>query len=69
MNTDTNQLTPTDISIIVPVYNGGELFARCLDALASLAPPPGEIIVVDDGSSDGTPPRSTNWRRRWAWRR
>ncbi len=45
-------LQPSDVSVIVPVYNGGSAFVRCLDALASLAPRPGEIIVVDDGSTD-----------------
>ena len=49
---------PWHVSIIVPVYNGGEAFVRCLDALAALAPPPGEIVVVDDGSSDGSSARA-----------
>ncbi len=47
-------LEPSDVTVIVPVYNGGENFARCLDALQALSPRPGEIIVVDDGSSDGS---------------
>lgn len=41
-----------DVSIIVPVYNGGQNFVRCLDALNALQPPPLEIIIVDDGSTD-----------------
>lgn len=43
---------PLSISIIVPVYNGGEDFRKCLAALAAANPPPLEIIVVDDGSTD-----------------
>jgi glycosyltransferase involved in cell wall biosynthesis len=43
------------ISVIIPVYNGGENFQRCLDALRTCDPPPHEIIVVDDGSSDDSP--------------
>ena len=44
--------TPT-VSVIVPVYNGGADFARCLGALLASPPMPGwELIVVDDGSTD-----------------
>jgi glycosyltransferase involved in cell wall biosynthesis len=42
------------VTLIVPVCNGGRNFARCLEALAGLSPQPGEIIVVDDGSKDGS---------------
>lgn len=42
------------VSVIVPVYNGGVSFSHCLDALRSLNPPPLEILVVDDGSRDGS---------------
>lgn len=45
-------LTADDISLIVPVYNGGSHWARVLDAIARLDPAPGEVIVVDDGSTD-----------------
>src|SRR4029077_8471617 len=42
------------VSVIVPVCNGGPAFARCLESLQSLSPAPIEIIVVDDGSADGS---------------
>ena len=42
------------VSVIVPVYNGGPAFARCLESLQALRPAPTEIIVVDDGSTDGS---------------
>lgn len=45
-------MKPTDISIIVPIWNGGRNWARCLDALLALEPRPGEILIVDDGSTD-----------------
>ncbi|MGB8646234.1 MAG: glycosyltransferase [Anaerolineae bacterium] len=41
-----------DISVIIPVYNGGRTLPQVLDALGSARPAPGEIIVVDDGSTD-----------------
>jgi GT2 family glycosyltransferase len=46
-----------DISVIVPVHNGGGAFDRCLAGLAAADPGPHEIIVVPDGESDGA------WRR------
>jgi glycosyltransferase involved in cell wall biosynthesis len=41
-------------SIIVPVYNGGDAFERCLDALFRSSFRGWEFIVVDDGSTDGS---------------
>ena len=41
-------------SIIIPVYNGGSLFQRSLDALQQSAFEDWELIVVDDGSDDGS---------------
>ena len=43
---------PTHISVIIPVYNGGENFRRCLDALTTTSYANYEIVVVDDGSID-----------------
>jgi GT2 family glycosyltransferase len=40
-----------DISVVVPVHNGGRPFRRCLGALVSTDPPPGEVIVVVDGDA------------------
>ena len=40
------------ISVIVPVYNGGEYLSRCLDALLASSYQSFEIIVVDDASTD-----------------
>lgn len=40
------------ISVIVPVYNGGEDFRQCLKALAESKRPADQVIVVDDGSTD-----------------
>ena len=46
---------PTDfvLSVIVPVYNEHRTIERVISSLFSL-PLPLEVIVVDDGSSDGT---------------
>jgi GT2 family glycosyltransferase len=43
------------LSVIVPVYNGEAVLARCLEALTGSVLASDEIIVVDDGSTDATP--------------
>jgi len=45
-------VTEPGISVIVPVRDGGEAFARCLAGLTALDPAPLEVLVVDDGSRD-----------------
>ncbi len=42
------------ISVVIPSYNGGTQLDECLNAIAHLATPPSEVIVVDDGSNDGS---------------
>jgi glycosyltransferase involved in cell wall biosynthesis len=42
------------LSVVVPTYNRAPVLARCLDALAAQDPAPDEVVVVDDGSTDGT---------------
>jgi GT2 family glycosyltransferase len=45
-------------TIVIPTYNGRDLLARCLASIDRHRPDPAriptEIIVVDNGSSDGT---------------
>jgi glycosyltransferase involved in cell wall biosynthesis len=43
---------PSTISIIVPVFNGGDDLRTCLQSIAACRPPATEVIVVDDGSRD-----------------
>jgi glycosyltransferase involved in cell wall biosynthesis len=37
------------MSVVIPVYNGGPAFRRCLDSLAQWLPRTVEVIVVVDG--------------------
>lgn len=42
------------ISVIIPVYNPGRHFIRCLNSIVGQTHQNLEIILVDDGSSDGS---------------
>src|SRR5882724_6382950 len=42
------------ISVIVPVYNGRRFLRAALDSVFGQSLPPYELIVVDDGSTDGS---------------
>jgi mycofactocin system glycosyltransferase len=45
------------VSVVVTVRNEAAAIRPCLDALSDLDYPEYEVIVVDDGSTDGTPER------------
>lgn len=42
------------ISVIIPVYNAEKYLARCVDSLLSQTYGDLEIIIIDDGSKDGS---------------
>lgn len=42
------------VSIVVPNWNGGKKILRCLKSVSSLDYPKKEVIIVDNGSTDGT---------------
>jgi poly-beta-1,6 N-acetyl-D-glucosamine synthase len=43
-----------DVSVLIAAYNERAVIARTVHAVLSSEPPPLEVIVVDDGSTDGT---------------
>jgi glycosyltransferase involved in cell wall biosynthesis len=47
-------MTPPRVSCIVPVCNGERFLGAAIDSILSQTRPPFEVIVVDDGSTDGT---------------
>ena len=53
-STNRTEISNSDLSVslIIPVYNGGEKFRRCLTSIAQASPPPDEVIVVADGDTD-----------------
>jgi hypothetical protein len=42
------------LTVIIAAYNEAEVLASTLDALARQSSPPDEILIADDGSTDGT---------------
>ena len=44
----------TDISVIIPVYNGEKYIRKCLDSVINQTKKEIEIVVVNDGSTDNT---------------
>lgn len=45
---------PLKASVIIPAYNAEKTISECLSALKKQTARPHEVIVVDDGSGDGT---------------
>jgi len=50
----TDQFEPELVSVIVPTYNRERWIGETLDSLHAQTWTPLEVIVVDDGSTDGT---------------
>jgi len=44
----------TDVSVILPVYNGARYLGEALESIEQQTAPVGEVIIIDDGSTDDT---------------
>jgi glycosyltransferase involved in cell wall biosynthesis len=42
------------VSVVIPAHNRERMLARALSSVRAQRPAPAEVLVVDDGSSDGT---------------
>jgi glycosyltransferase involved in cell wall biosynthesis len=63
------RLSPPAVSVIIPTYNRADLLMASLRSVAAQTFTDYEVIVVDDGSSDGTRERVNGWPRpiRYLW--
>ena len=57
-----NEKNPRAASIIILALNQLEHTRACLESIAAHTPPPHEVIVVDNASTDGTPEFLKQWR-------
>jgi glycosyltransferase involved in cell wall biosynthesis len=48
-------MTPSEISVVIPVYNGALHLAETVETVLAQTAVPAAIVVVDDGSEDETP--------------
>lgn len=51
-------MTVPDISVVIPTFNAGPRFIQLLEALRRQTLPASELVVIDSGSTDGTPERA-----------
>ena len=51
------------VSVIVPSYNHARYVVDCLESVATDPYPAKELVVIDDGSTDGSPEIIEAWRR------
>lgn len=56
-------------SIVIPSFNQRDLLRQCLESVQAFTPEPHEIIVVDNGSDDGTEDYLKSLGRRIRYRR
>lgn len=52
------------LTVIIPVYNTEETMDRCVESVVSQGYGRMEIILVDDGSPDGSPAKCDRWAGR-----
>lgn len=55
------------LSIIIPVYNKAAFIRRCLDSVASQTNQSAQVILVNDGSTDGCLAICEEYREKYGW--
>ncbi len=62
-------MTPRLISCVIPVFNGERYLGEALESVLAQSYQPLEVIVVDDGSTDGTAEVARRYgeRVRYVW--
>lgn len=50
----TERFSGRDVSVVIPVLNHADFLGEAIDSALEQSEPPGEMVVVDDGSTDGS---------------
>ena len=50
----SSDIKSAEVTVIIPAYRAAATLGRALDSVAAQTAPPGKVVVVDDGSDDGT---------------
>ena len=64
--TDFSRTRPR-MSIVIPHYNHADLLPEALDAIARQSMSPFEVVVVDDGSTDGSAVLLASLAAKYPW--
>ncbi|MCH5248437.1 MAG: glycosyltransferase family 2 protein [Lachnospiraceae bacterium] len=59
-----NNINSNLISIIVPIYNGGDYIDRCVGSILKQTYTEWELLLMDGASSDDSPQLCDEWQRR-----
>jgi glycosyltransferase involved in cell wall biosynthesis len=51
------------VSVVIPAYQAAAVIDSSLASVAGQTIAPDEVVVVDDGSCDGTAPLAERWSR------
>jgi glycosyltransferase involved in cell wall biosynthesis len=54
-------MTAALVSVVIPAYNHERFLRQCLDSVLAADYPNKEIVVIDDGSTDGTRAVAEGW--------
>ena len=55
--------TRCDVSVVMPVYNHARFLSQALDSLVAQTRQPGELVAIDDGSTDDSAAILAGWAR------
>lgn len=58
---DGSKPSSSGLAVIIPAYNRRELLLETLESVRAQTLAPSCIVIVDDGSSDGTPEAAEEW--------
>lgn len=62
-NLEEDRMTTVDVAVMIPVYNQAVLVLKALDSVARQSMLPRRLLVLDDGSTDGTAEAVAGWIR------